>query len=303
MSSAEAPVPSAPPRTGPGVLGWIFCVLLLAIVAASLRYSLTMADTVNAMLPANIGDSDGESYAVLYLSVFLPMLAAAALFALIDRQGLWRIGEQPLTTGGSAFLYGSLGITAALGMAILANNAAPGIGGSTTAALFLAGAALVLFQAATEEVVFRGFIQPRLSSALGPVAAITITAIAFSLLHMMGVARSPVAILNLALGGIWFGILAWRTGGLLAPVLAHFGWNATEQLALGIDPNPGVGVMGSVLNYDLAGVALWGGSEEGINGSIAMSLVLVALIVPLVWRRPAIAPDAPAPRLSDPVPA
>ncbi|KTT68023.1 hypothetical protein [Sphingomonas sanguinis] len=48
---------------------------------------------------------------------------------------------------------------------------------------------------------------------------------------------------------------------------------------MGLDPNPGVGAFGAVLDLDLRGASLWGGSDQGLNGSWAMSLSLLALVV------------------------
>ena len=31
------------------------------------------------------------------------------------------------------------------------------------------------------------------------------------------------------LGGIWFALLAQRSGGMLAPFAAHYGWNVAED--------------------------------------------------------------------------
>jgi membrane protease YdiL (CAAX protease family) len=98
----------------------------------------------------------------------------------------------------------------------------------------------------------------------------------------MGGARSPTTLINLFLGGVLFGILAARGGGLAGAIAAHFSWNWSEQILLGLDPNPGVGSFGAWLDLDLAGPALWGGSEEGLNASLAMTMTLLALLVPLI---------------------
>ena len=57
---------------------------------------------------------------------------------------------------------------------------------------------------------------------------------------------------------------------------------AAEDLGFGLLPNPGLGDFGALANYDMLGGALWGGSEEGLNSSIAMTLVLTALVIPLL---------------------
>ena len=66
---------------------------------------------------------------------------------------------------------------------------------------------------------------------------------------MVGGWGHPVSLLNILLAGIWFGLLALRTGGLLAPILAHFGYNWAEEMIFGASPNPGVGAFGSVVRH------------------------------------------------------
>jgi len=133
-----------------------------------------------------------------------------------------------------------------------------------------------------EEVYFRGWLQPLLVRHYGMPVALLLSSLAFAALHIIGGARSPVTVANLFLGGLLFGLLAARGEGLAGAIAAHFTWNWSEQILLGVDPNPGVGSFGALLNLDLAGPALWGGSEEGLNASLAMTMTLLALLVPLL---------------------
>ena len=87
--------------------------------------------------------------------------------------------------------------------------------------------------------------------------------------------------MNLTLGGVLFGLLAWRSGGLGASIAAHAGWNWAETILFGLDPNPGTGGFGAIHDLDLVGAMRWGGSTEGLNASLAMTIVLAALILPL----------------------
>ncbi|MDJ0278262.1 CPBP family glutamic-type intramembrane protease, partial [Sphingomonas sp. 2R-10] len=144
----------------------------------------------------------------------------------------------------------------------------------------------VLLQVTAEEVMFRGHVQPLLVRAVGAGMAVPLTAASFAALHAVLAGTAPVMLVNMLLGGGLFGLLALR-GGLGAAIGAHFAWNAIEQLGVGLDPNPGVGTFGSVIDLDLSGAASWGGSGAGLNASIAMSAALLATILLVVWRRPA----------------
>lgn len=282
---------------------WVSLVLGLAGVTACVAYGPSLTNSLNDWLPEAVGDTDMEYYALFILTVFVPMLVIIGLLNLIDRMGIWSTGIRPATNLMIGLATGGFGIACAFAMAFVANGVAAGPSSGTPASYLLIGWLLMVVQAGTEELVFRGWAQRRFVAVLGPAIGIGITALLFAAIHAFGMGRAPISLINLFLGGIWFGLLAFRTHGLLAPIGAHFAWNGTEQLILGIDPNPGLAIPGSLFDYDLAGVAIWGGSGEGMNASAAMTLVLLALIAPLAWPRKSIEPGAPEPRLSDPVPS
>ena len=127
----------------------------------------------------------------------------------------------------------------------------------------------------------RGWLQPALARRWGVGPAIVAGALAFAALHIPAGAHAPVSLLNLFGGGLLFGLFAARSGGLAGAIGAHWGWNACEQLVWGLDPNPGVGSFGAVFDYELVGRAIWGGSADGLNGSIGMTVALLALLLPL----------------------
>jgi len=191
---------------------------------------------------------------------------------------------QALTAG---VLTGVGGLALALALARTAGAVGPGAAGPVSAGAFalLLGTTAVLGQSAAEELFFRGWLQPVLVRSWGPAAGVAATAAAFAALHLAGGARSPATLVNLAAGGVLFGLLALRSGGLWAPVAAHAAWNWSEIVGLGLSPNPGIGSFGSLVDLDLVGSPWWGGSDEGLNASGAAALVLVALVLPLLIGR------------------
>lgn len=245
-----------------------------------------------AYLPAPTGATGA---ALLEAGVTLALFGTLATIAFIAmRRGPGLIGPQP---GRAAAVGGAIGLFGLLGAYALVVIAGLGTHGSGQGAplLLALGTVAILVQSAAEEVYFRGWLQRSLQEAWGEAGAIGASAALFAALHLLGGTRAPLALVNLFLGGLLFGLLAARSGGLAAPIGAHAAWNWAEQLLLGLDPNPGVGSFGAILDRDLAGSALWGGSAEGLNASLAASFVLFALLIPIAaWpggtalrRRPA----------------
>lgn len=151
--------------------------------------------------------------------------------------------------------------------------------GGTGAGALLAGTLLVLIQSGGEEAYLRGWFMPALARRWGVAPGIALSALLFAALHLLGGSRAPLTLVNMALGGVLFGVLAWRSGGIAVSIAAHFGWNWGEALLLGLDPNPGVGSFGAILNIDLTGVRWLGGSDEGLNASVPMTIILLALLL------------------------
>ena len=91
------------------------------------------------------------------------------------------------------------------------------------------GIALVLFIALApgfcEELFFRGYMQRRLLARLSPGLAIPIVALIFAGFH-----GTPVWALSVLPLGVWFGILAWRTGSLWPGIVCHAFINGSVNL-------------------------------------------------------------------------
>ena len=145
------------------------------------------------------------------------------------------------------------------------------------------GAALTGFQVFGEEIFFRGWLQPILGAEWGAKTGLVVTAAVFAGAHLVTDVLGPVAILNLFLGGLVFGLLAFRSGGLAAPFGAHWVWNWLEQSVMGLVPNPGVDSLGSLFDFDLVGSPLLGGGTEGLNGSLVETAALFALAAGLYF--------------------
>jgi hypothetical protein len=260
-------------------------LVVLAAAIGGCALVLWLGPAMAERLLPLLGDA-GQNMAwaeTLFAAVIFGALLMVALAG-----GAWA-GLNPLAAGrdraamlAAGILVGASGVVVATIFARLAGGL--GQGASPTAGLGLAvwGSAVILFAAATEEIYFRGWLQPALARDFGLPVAITISALAFAALHLMGGARSPTTLVNLFLGGLLFGLLAARSGGLAGAAAAHAAWNWSEQIGLGLDPNPGVGSFGAFVDLELKGKALWGGSDEGLNASLGMTIALCALLVPVM---------------------
>jgi membrane protease YdiL (CAAX protease family) len=75
---------------------------------------------------------------------------------------------------------------------------------------------IAIFPGVIEELLFRGYVQRRLLERWRPVTAIFVSSLLFALVHM----QPHHVVLAFPLG-IWFGVIAWRTGSVYPSMLCH----------------------------------------------------------------------------------
>ena len=232
-----------------------------------------------------IYDSIAQAATVFTLAVYLPLAVIAAVLGLVCRVRPLRVGSAPVRWGLAGLAAGALGLAFSAGGAWLAGGVLPGTG--TAGAAFIAtGLVLTAIQSGAEELLLRGWLQPVLVGIGGPGAGIVGASVLFAGLHLAGGQVAPTALINMTLAGMMFGLLAWRSGGMIAPCAAHFAWNAVEDLGFGLVPNPGVGPFGALLDIEIAGPARWGGSGEGLDAGYPTMAVLIVLVLVLARRLP-----------------
>lgn len=223
---------------------------------------------------------------VYRIAIFGSMIMAAFAMAKLWRTPRPAAGTSLLVKGMASLGLGLAGLGIAVVLCALAGTVLPLRPPPLQLWVLLTGSALVIFSAVAEEFYFRGFLQPAMVGHLGPVGGIALTAAAFASIHILGGASNPVALLNLFLGGLFFGLLAWNQHGIFAASTAHAGWNWAENIGLGLVPNPGFGPYGALADIELVGHAWWGGSDDGLNDSIAMTIALasvIAITLTIIW--------------------
>ncbi len=94
-----------------------------------------------------------------------------------------------------------------------------------------------LTPAVCEELLFRGFVQRRLTRAIGPLFGILLASITFAMFHW-----DPVHAITVLPIGLFLGWVAWRSGSLFPAMLAHFVNNVTSVVAVVIAPESDSGV-------------------------------------------------------------
>lgn len=96
-----------------------------------------------------------------------------------------------------------------------------------------------LTPAVCEEILFRGYIQTRLTRSFTPIAGILISSFMFAVFHMDFV--HVIAVFPL---GLFLGWISWRSGSLYPAMLAHFVNNVISVVAVVFAPEDATDVLG-----------------------------------------------------------
>lgn len=140
-----------------------------------------------------------------------------------------------------------------------------------------------LIQGAEEEIICRGYFMPSLSSKLPLWAAVLISSVFFSLMHIFNGGFNLIVLLNLTLTGIMFAVLAIRFDSLFVCCACHSIWNLVQGNFYGL-PVSGIDAGGSVFRFELAeNMDLWTGGVFGLEGSLSETIVMVIVIAAVVF--------------------
>jgi CAAX protease family protein len=213
-------------------------------------------------------------------------------------RGGWRaLGRDTLI--GLGLGLGSMALVAAVYAALgWAAWSVEGQAGAVWGGLALA-VVLLVPAAATEEVVFRGYVLRTLEGWRGWPLALAGSSLAFGLAHGLNPNAAPLALVNIALAGAAFALACKLTGTLWLAIAYHFMWNFAQGPLLGL-PVSGLDFT-SAVRATISGPALFTGGAFGPEGGLVVTLILLATCAGLwVWRRPSPAKFAPAGRGEDP---
>ena len=228
----------------------------------------------------------GEIMIVQLLSTIFPAVLCVIYCRFIERRSLNSMG---FVKKGCAVKYliglgaGFLMFSATLLISIIfgaAKYVGTDLNNVTFFALMCAG---WLIQGAEEEILCRGFFMPSLSEKLPLWAAVLISSVFFSLMHIFNAGFNFIVLINLTLTGIMFALLAIRFDSLFVCCAAHSIWNLVQGNFYGL-PVSGMDAGASVFRFELAeNMELWTGGTFGLEGSLSETIVMVIVIAALVF--------------------
>ncbi len=154
---------------------------------------------------------------------------------------------------------------------------------SSDVPLLLVSIPMWIVQGAAEEVMFRGFMIPRIKEKIGITFAVIFSSLLFAVFHGANIGFTPLAGINLFLIAVLFALIYIKTDSLLITCGIHSAWNFCQGTLYGLQ------VSGSTSNltifashYEDRATSLFTGGDFGPEGGIGVTILAVIGIAVLI---------------------
>lgn len=155
--------------------------------------------------------------------------------------------------------------------------------------IVLSGIPMWFIQGASEEIMFRGYMIPRIKKRFGSVFAIVFSSILFAVFHGANIGFTWLAGINLFIIAVFFALIYIYTDSIWLTCAAHTAWNFCQGSLYGLEvsgSSSGVSIISSSYAPD-APAYMYGGAF-GPEGGLAVTIVTVigiAIISALLIRK------------------
>ncbi|MEI8200042.1 MAG: ABC transporter permease [Eubacteriales bacterium] len=157
---------------------------------------------------------------------------------------------------------------------------------SSAAGLFLIYILMWVPQGASEELMFRGYMMPRLSARFGRAAAVLLTSLSFCVLHIGNAGFSVIAFANLILIAVFFALLSLYTQQIWTVCAAHSIWNFAQGNLFGLEVSGTQSAARLIqTSYSADNYPLLTGGDFGPEGGLIVTGVIVLCLLILVFIR------------------
>jgi membrane protease YdiL (CAAX protease family) len=301
--AGSAPTPPSPLVPGAATRLFIgrdglrafWSVLLFAIVLIAAAFLVAIVGVGAAMeLGANprlflvsSAMSPGSVAAGSYPFV-IAVLIATIVMARAERRSPWSYGLAPghalgLIAAGAG--WGFLALSALIGLLALSGHIT--VGGPTeppVAALRSAAEWALAFLGVGlfEETLARGYLQGRLSRAIGFWPAAVLLSILFGAGHYSNGGETATGLIGAGTVGLVFCYSLWRSGSLWWAIGFHTAWDWAQSYFYGTHDS-GLGAESALLTSHPTGAAWLSGGSVGPEGSVLVFVILIAVALVVRW--------------------
>lgn len=213
--------------------------------------------------------------------------------ALVEKRPFWTMGYElkhavPQYLRG--FLIGAAMFASAVGLLALFGAVEVDAGDPSQVGVTALGGVLIVLigwivQGGAEEALTRGWVLPVIGARYKPWIGLLVSSLIFAILHGLNPGLNAIALLNLALFGVFAGLYAMREGSLWGISALHSVWNWIQGNFFGFQVS-GMDIGGgSLLNLKTVGADWLTGGAFGPEGGLAITAVLlVSIAITVLWK-------------------
>lgn len=301
--AGPVPIPPPPPAPGPvtrlfigrdGLRGF-WSVVLFAVVLVAAVFLVAVVGVGAAMvLGANprffflIGAMSPTVVAVGSYPFVIAVLIATIVMARAEGRSPWSYGLARRRVFGlfaAGAGWGFLALSALIGLLALTGHIT--VGGPTNlplVALRFAAEWAVAFLGVGlfEETLARGYLQARLSRAIGFWPTAVLLSILFGAGHYSNRGETAAGLIGAGTVGLVFCYSLWRSGSLWWAIGFHSAWDWAQSYFYGTHDS-GLGAVGALLASQPAGASWLSGGSVGPEGSALVFVILIAVALVIRW--------------------
>lgn len=268
----------------PGINTWVTILLYLLAGFVFLIVLSGISSFISWLIP------DGPNKVVIgsFIDItvmLISVLVPAVLFTrYVDNQPISMLGLS-IKGRGRDMIYGILLaiVIYIIGFGIsLALGAVEVISVSFDFNILLVSLIFFLIAAFVEEVMIRGYILGRLLLKVNKFVALTVSSLIFALLHIFNPNMGVLAMINLFLAGMLFGVYCLYVRNLWFPTFLHAFWNWIQGPVLGYEVS-GTELFPPAIDLNLIASNFITGGKFGFEGSILCTIILIAVILLMVF--------------------
>ena len=261
------------------------------VVVMGILYGFTETGISTPELPALI---EGFWMAMQLISSFILVYVILwAWLKFFEKRPFWTLGyelKDAVKQYARGFLFGMLmfvGSVTILGA--FGSVAFESVNPSQQGVVAIGGVLLVLFgwiiQGGAEEVLIRGWVLPVIGARYKPWIGLLVSSLIFATLHGLNPNLSAIALINLALFGVFAGLYAMREGSMWGISALHSVWNWVQGNFFGFEVSGTQAEGGTLINLMETGEDWLTGGAFGPEGGLAVTIVLViSILVTLFWK-------------------
>lgn len=146
--------------------------------------------------------------------------------------------------------------------------------------IILSGMPMWFIQGASEEIMFRGYMIPRIEKKFGKIFAVIYSSFLFAALHGANIGFTWLAGINLFIIAVFFALIYLYTESIWLTCAAHTAWNFCQGSLYGLKvsgSDSGASIIAS--NYTSTAPALFTGGSFGPEGGLAVTIVTAIGII------------------------